>query len=102
MELRLKEEASTSLDVQAKTFNKNEFIRAIRQAIIAENDAINMYEKIIDSLSGEFEGEKKTLQSIANEEKNHIGEFFTILEKIAPDELPEYEKGKEEAKNNKK
>lgn len=86
--------ASTSLDVQAKDFNLEDTKRAIRQAIISEYDAVNIYTKIADSI--EEEQIKKVLLNIAKEENVHIGELQKILLDIAPEELDAYEAGKTE------
>ncbi len=49
----------------------------LRAAIIAELDAINLYEQMAGlSMSEEI---KKVLLDVAREEKTHVGEFQTLL-----------------------
>jgi len=79
-------------------------IRAIRTAIISENDAANQYETIIDSiLACSFYTENSVLEKvviairdIANEEKKHIGEFTKILSMIDYDDIANYKLGVKE------
>jgi len=72
-----------------------ELTRAIRDAIIAEEDAIKQYEVIVDST--ENESAKAILQDIANEEKVHVGELQKLLADLLPDEEGFLEEGAEEA-----
>lgn len=66
----------------------------LRAAIIAEYDAINLYEQMAEISSNSKV--KKVLLDIANEEKQHIGEFETLLKKIDSEHEEFKEKGKEE------
>ena len=52
----------------------------LRQAIIAELDAINLYQQM--SHSAKNKQLKKVLLDIADEEKIHVGEFEAMLNKI--------------------
>ena len=52
----------------------------LRQAIIAEYDAINLYEQFAKSTSNEHI--KKVMLDVAREEKEHIGEFEYLLKMI--------------------
>ena len=64
--------------------SERELTRAIRDAIIAEEDAVKQYETIVDSTSNAVV--KKVLQDIANEEKVHVGELQALLAMLLPDE----------------
>ena len=52
----------------------------LRQAIIAEMDAINLYEFL--ARKAKNKNVKKVLLDIAKEEKHHIHEFDEMLEKV--------------------
>jgi rubrerythrin len=75
---------------------ERELTRAIRDAIIAEEGAINQYETVADST--DYEKAKEVLQSIADEEKVHVGELQALLDEILPDESEKLEEGEDEVK----
>ena len=66
----------------------------LRLAIIAELDAINLYEQMAAMVKDEKI--KAVLEDVANEEKTHVGEFLTLLLKLDEKQVEEIEKGKEE------
>jgi rubrerythrin len=66
----------------------------LRVGIIAELDAINLYEQL--AAMAEREEVKKVLLDIAKEEKTHMGEFQTLLLKEDKEQVEELEHGKEE------
>jgi rubrerythrin len=66
----------------------------LRLGIIAELDAINLYEQLADMT--ENEDIKKVLMDIANEEKTHVGEFLALLLKKDEEQVKELEKGRRE------
>ena len=66
----------------------------LRTAVIAELDAINLYEQMA-GLS-ESANLKKLLLEIAREEKTHVGEFQTLLLKEDKEQVKELAKGKKE------
>ena len=66
----------------------------LRIAIIAELDAINLYEQLAAMTDNEYI--KKILLDIAKEEKTHVGEFLAMLLRIDKEQVEELEKGKEE------
>jgi rubrerythrin len=68
----------------------------LRQAIIAEQDAINLYEQMARSTKNAQL--KKLLLDIAKEEKVHIGEFETLLEKVDKEHKSSMSDGRKEAK----
>lgn len=65
-------------------FTERELTRAIRDAIMAEEGAIKQYETVVDA--SDDEKVKKTLQSIADEEKVHVGELQKLLSMLLKDE----------------
>jgi rubrerythrin len=66
----------------------------IRSAIIAELDAINLYEQMADmTRNGNI---RKVLLDIAREEKTHVGEFQTLLLIEDKEQVQELEEGKSE------
>lgn len=68
-----------------------------RISMIAELDAVNLYEKL--ALLATDKDLVEILKDIANEEKVHVGEFEYLLEKLDP-EWEEYEdEGEEEAED---
>jgi len=68
----------------------------LRAGIIAELDAINMYEQM--AAFAKDANIKKMLLDIAKEEKTHMGEFQRLLLNRDKEQVEELEKGKEEVK----
>jgi len=66
----------------------------LRLAMIAELDAISLYEQLAAATNDE--NIKKVLLDVAKEEKTHVGEFQTLLLKEDKQQVEELEKGKEE------
>ena len=83
-------------NVETLDLNDRELTRAIRDAIIAEEDAIKQYETVVDSTNNEQV--KKVLQDIANEERIHVGELMQLLSILLEDEDDLIEEGREETK----
>ncbi|MEM2947328.1 MAG: ferritin family protein [Candidatus Bathyarchaeia archaeon] len=79
------------VDKVEKKFLDCEILRA---AIIAELDAINLYEQLAAATTNE--NIKKVLLEIAREEKTHAGEFQTLLLKEDEEQVKELEKGRKE------
>ncbi|AAK42859.1 bacteriocin [Saccharolobus solfataricus] len=76
-------------------FDKEESVRAIRNAIAAEIDAINFYlqqNKYIDD-----EKLRKVHEDITKEEMTHFGEFLRLLYQVSPEDFSYFKKGWEEA-----
>lgn len=69
----------------------NEILRA---GIIAELDAINLYEQM--AAMAQNKHIKEILLDIAREEKTHVGEFQALLLKLDKEQLKELEEGKKE------
>lgn len=80
-----------------KISGRNKEMEILRIAIIAEYDAINLYEQMAE-VSSDL-NVKKVLLDIANEEKQHIGEFETLLKNIDLEHQHFKEEGKEEVEN---
>src|SRR4030065_681421 len=66
----------------------------LRTGIIAELDAINLYEQM--AAMTQKEDIRKVLLNIAKEEKTHVGEFQTLLLQLDKEQLRELEEGKKE------
>jgi rubrerythrin len=66
----------------------------LRLAVIAELDAINLYEQMASMT--ESENLKKVLLEVAREEKTHVGEFQALLLKEDSEQGKELAKGKAE------
>ena len=66
----------------------------LRAAVIAELDAVNLYEQM--AALTEDENIKKILLDIAKEEKTHVGEFQTLLLRNDKEQEKELEEGKKE------
>ncbi len=66
----------------------------LRVSIIAELDAINLYEQMANMT--ENENIRKILLEVAREEKIHVGEFQTLLLEIDKEQEKELEEGKKE------
>jgi len=66
----------------------------LRTGIIAELDAINLYEQMAAMTKNK--NIKKVLFDIAKEEKTHVGEFLTLLQRKDREQEVELEEGKKE------
>ena len=66
----------------------------LRLGMIAELDAINLYEQL--AAMTENKHIKTILLDIAKEEKTHVGEFQALLLKLDAEQVKELEEGKEE------
>ncbi|WP_440059199.1 encapsulin [Thermogladius sp. 4427co] len=86
------------LDISpGKKLTGEELVDAIRLAIIAELDAINLYLQI--ARSTDDEKVKKVFEDVANEEKTHVGEFLALLKSYDPKQVEELVKGGEEVES---
>jgi rubrerythrin len=66
----------------------------LRLAIIAELDAVNLYEQL--AAATENEAIREVLLDVAREEKAHVGEFQTLLLREDAEQVEELEHGKKE------
>ncbi len=77
-----------------RNLSHEELVRAIRFMIAAEYEAIQLYQQTAESTDNELA--KRVLLDVANEEKEHAGEFLRLLKELDPDEEKFYEEGGEE------
>ena len=66
----------------------------LRVGMIAELDAVNLYEQLAET--ADDENIKKLFLDIAKEEKTHFGEFQTMLLRKDNEQVKELENGKKE------
>ena len=66
----------------------------LRAGLIAEYDAINLYEEMAAMTKNE--DIKKVLLAVAKEEKEHVGEFQTLLLRLDKEQVSEMKEGQEE------
>lgn len=71
-----------------------ELVRTIRFMVAAEYEAIQLYQQAAESTDNELA--KAVLIDIANEEKEHAGEFLRLLHELDPEEDKFYRDGYEE------
>lgn len=74
-----------------KKFNDREVLRL---AIIAELDAISLYEQLAEATDNK--AIRTVLLDVAKEEKTHVGEFQTMLLREDAQQVEELKHGKEE------
>ena len=77
-----------------KVSPKNLDREILRLEMIAELDAVSLYEQLAAMTGNNVI--KKVLLNIALEEKTHVGEFQTLLLKEDAEQAKELEKGKKE------
>jgi len=68
----------------------------LRAGLIAELDAISLYEQM--AALARDEAVKRVLLDIAKEEKTHVGEFLALLLKLDAEQAGELRKGEEEVR----
>jgi rubrerythrin len=66
----------------------------LRAAIIAELDAVSLYEQL--AVLTDKEHIRAVLMEVAREEKTHVGEFQTMLLRLDQEQVQELEHGREE------
>ncbi len=71
-----------------------ELARALRLDISAEQEAVHIYEAHADATDNPLA--KKVLQDVANEEREHIGEFQRLINILVDDEEQLLQKGADE------
>lgn len=77
-----------------RKLSDRELTRAIRMALAAEEEAIHLYEALADATDNKLA--KAVLQDVANEEREHAGEFQRLLNILLPDEAELMGHGAEE------
>ncbi|MEM4733716.1 MAG: ferritin family protein [Candidatus Bathyarchaeia archaeon] len=78
----------------AKIKKENLDKEILRAAVIAELDAINLYEQM--AALAVDENIKRILLDVAKEEKTHVGEFQALLLRHDKEQEKELEEGKKE------
>ncbi len=68
----------------------------LRVGLIAELDAINLYEQLASEAKSEIV--RKVFLEIAKEEKEHVGEFLELLKRYDKEQVEMLEKGAEEVR----
>lgn len=85
----------SKIPFKMETLNSDDIDRQIlRVGLIAELDAINLYEQL--AALTKDEKIKTVLLDIAREEKTHVGEFLALLLMNDEEQEDELEEGKEE------
>ena len=91
------ERVLSQIPIDIKKIKKENLNKEIlRAGLIAELDAINLYEQLAAMTTNK--NIKKVLMDIAEEEKTHVGEFQHLLLQIDKEQIKELEKGKKEVK----
>src|SRR6056297_3510516 len=85
---------STSPVNMDKVKEENVDKEILRWGIMAELDAINFYEQMADKAKDPMV--KKVMLEVAKEEKEHVGEFQSMLFEKDKEQVEEYEEGKKE------
>lgn len=80
--------------VPDRKLTDSELARAIRLNLAAEQEAIHLYLSHADATDNELA--KKVLRDIADEEREHVGEFQRLLNILLPDEEKFLAEGAEE------
>lgn len=70
--------------VPDRVLTPRELTRAVRQSLVAEEEAVHLYEALADAADHPLA--RAVLQDIANEERVHAGEFRRLLCILLPDE----------------
>lgn len=87
----------SKIPIELNKIKKDDIDREIlRAGIIAELDAINLYEQL--AAMTDNKKIRKVLLDVAKEEKTHVGEFQTLLLMLDKEQERELEEGKKEVK----
>jgi len=85
----------SKIPIRIEKLRKEDLDREIlRAAIIAELDAINLYEQM--AAMSQNKDIRKLLLDVAKEEKTHVGEFQTLLVREDTEQERELKEGKRE------
>jgi rubrerythrin len=85
----------STIPIDLKKVKKGDLDKEIlRAGIIAEYDAINLYEQMANLTADK--DMKQVLLEVAREEKTHVGEFQALLLKKDSQQVEELKKGEEE------
>jgi rubrerythrin/DNA-directed RNA polymerase subunit M/transcription elongation factor TFIIS len=80
-----------------KKLQGDELLRAVRFAVAAEYEAVQLYMQIHDSTDDELT--KKVMKEVAEEEIVHAGEFIHLLMTLSPEETDLYAQGTAEVED---
>lgn len=80
--------------IRDRKLSENEVGEALRLAIMAELDAINLYLQLAGLITDEKV--KRVFEDIAKEEKAHFGEFLTLLKNYDPEQVEQLKAGSTE------
>jgi rubrerythrin len=87
----------SKLPIDLKKVNRKDLDNEIlRAAMIAELDAVSLYEQLA-AMTRSIDI-KKVLMDVAEEEKEHVGEFLTLLKRHDKEQEEELKEGEEEVK----
>ncbi len=87
----------SKMPIDLSKVNKKDLDKEIlRAGLIAELDAISLYEQLAEM--SDDETIKKVMLDVAKEEKEHVGEFQALLLKRDKEQVEEMEEGKQEVK----
>lgn len=85
----------SNIPIDLNKVKKEDLDREIlRAGVIAELDAINLYEQMASIAQDQVI--REILLDIAKEEKTHVGEFQTMLLKLDEEQVNEMERGRKE------
>lgn len=85
----------SNIPIKLENVKKEDLDKEIlRAGVIAELDAINLYEQM--AALAQNSNIREILLDIAKEEKTHVGEFQTMLLKLDAEQVKEMEKGRKE------
>lgn len=77
-----------------RNLTDRELTRALRLSLAAEEEAIHLYEALADSTDNKLAA--TVLQDIADEEREHKGEFQRLITLLLPDETDFMQHGADE------
>lgn len=80
-----------------RKLDKEELIRAVRFAVSAEYEAVQLYTQIAEATNDELAS--AVMLEVANEERVHAGEFLQLLKELDPEEAKFYEEGTKEVED---
>ncbi len=78
----------------SRKLTKEETVRAIRQMVASEYEAVQLYTQLAESITDQATA--KVLRDVAEEEKVHAGEFLEVLRRLDPKEHERYREGAKE------
>jgi rubrerythrin len=85
----------STIPIELREINKDSIDKEIlRAGVIAELDAINLYEQMAALTKNE--AIRRSLLDVAKEEKTHVGEFQALLLSLDQEQVEELEHGKRE------